>query len=96
MPRVRVRGGAYLVTTRQEVRDRVVFLTSEITKIPVSRLTESATIDQELKMESLSFVELQVAIEDEYQIEIDPIRVLELNELGAIVDYVYRQVNGAE
>ena len=40
-------------------------------------------------MESVAFVELQVAIEDEYAIEIDPIRIVELNEFGAIGDYVY-------
>jgi len=48
-------------------------------------------------MQSIAFVELQVAIEDEYQIQIDPIRVVELNEFGAIVDYVYQcAANGTQ
>ncbi len=85
-----------MVTTREEVRRHLVRLASEVTNIPVDQITDSATIDRELKMESVAFVELQVAIEDEYQIEIDPIHVLRLNALGAIVDYVYGRLSTAK
>jgi acyl carrier protein len=40
-------------------------------------------------MESLKFVELQVAIEDEFDIELDPIHIVELNRLGDIIDYIH-------
>jgi acyl carrier protein len=40
-------------------------------------------------MESVAFLELQVALEDELGIEIDPVRVVELNELGKIADYIH-------
>ena len=81
-----------LVPTRREVSDRLVQLTSEIAKIPADRITETATIDEDLCLESVTFIELQVAIEEEYQVEIDPIRVLELNQFGAIAEYVYRVI----
>lgn len=78
------------VVGREEVRQRLVTLLSEIAKIPLEQITETATVDEELQMQSVAFVELQVAIEEEYNIQIDPIQVVELNEFGAIVDYVYR------
>jgi acyl carrier protein len=75
--------------SRDAVRERLVSLICEVAKIPKERITETATVDEELQMQSIAFVELQVAIEDEYEIQIDPIRVVELNQFGAIVDYVY-------
>jgi len=75
--------------TLADVRERVVGLVNEITKIPRQEIVDNATIDGALSMESVDFVELQVALEDEYQIEIDPIFVVELNQFGAIVDYVH-------
>ncbi len=85
------------VPTRAEVTERLTCLINEIAKIPKELITEGATVDEDLQMQSIAFVELQVAIEDEYQIQIDPIRVVEVNEFGAIVDYVYQcAANGTE
>jgi len=83
--------------TRSEVRERIASLLHEIAKIPADQITDGARVDEELQMQSVAFVELQVAIEDEYDIQIDPIQVVELNEFGAIVDYIYQCVlRGAE
>jgi acyl carrier protein len=71
------------------VRDRIVDLLHEIAEIPRDRIVDGATIDGDLTMESIDFMELQVTLEEEFGIEIDPIRVVELNELAAIVDYVH-------
>ena len=79
----------FRVPTRAEVVERLRSLTNEIAAIPREKITEEATIDEDLQMQSVAFVELQVAIEDAYQIQIDPIRIVELNAFGAIVDYVY-------
>jgi acyl carrier protein len=64
-------------------------LLCEVAKIPASAVTETATVDGALQMQSVTFVELQVAIEDEYDIQLDPIQVVELNEFIAIVGYVH-------
>lgn len=56
--------------------------------VPAERITPNATIADDLGLESVAFVELQVALEDELGIEIDPIQVVELNELSAIVRYL--------
>lgn len=80
--------------TRAEVRERLACLINEVANIPLDRITEDATVDDALQMQSVTFVELQVAIEDEYAIQIDPIEVVELNQFGAIVDYVCDVIRG--
>jgi acyl carrier protein len=75
--------------TRADVSQRLACLINEIAGTPIERVTDEATVDEELQMQSVAFVELQVAIEDEYQIQIDPVHVVELNQFAAIVDYVY-------
>ena len=75
--------------TREVVHERLRALVHEITGVPLDVVTEIATIDQELRMESVAFVELQVSLEEEYGIEIDAVLVVELNEFGPIVDYVH-------
>ena len=56
--------------------------------VPPEQIVREATIADDLGLESVAFVELQVTLEDELGIEIDPIRVVELNQLSAIVDYL--------
>lgn len=73
----------------EQVRGALRQLISEIAKIPAEHIGEHATIDSDLQLQSLSFVELQVALEELYDIQIDPIAVVELNEFGAIADYIY-------
>jgi acyl carrier protein len=78
--------------TREEVERRLIDLTTEVAKIPRQRIVNGATFEDDLRMESIAFVEIHVALEDEYDVEIDPLQVIELNEFGAIVDYVHRQI----
>lgn len=74
---------------RDAVRDRLRLLVHEITGVPLEALTEDATIDQDMRMESVAFVELQVTLEDDYDIELDAVAVVELNRFGDIVDYIH-------
>lgn len=78
-----------MTRSRAAVKETLIALVSEITGIPTDRITDEATIDDELQMQSVAFVELQVAIEDELNVRLDPIQIIELNQFGAIVDYVY-------
>ena len=79
--------------SHDQVRARLIELVQEITGSEPGGITEDATLDS-LKMDSITFVELQVAIEDEWGIEIDAIEVVELNALGAIIDYVHARIPG--
>lgn len=82
--------------TRARVRQRVIELLGEVAHIPAERVRDEATIDEDLRMESVAFVELQVALEDEYGIELDPIEIVERNRFGAIVDYIASMVDAAQ
>ena len=82
------------VPTVAVVTERLRQLILEVVNVPAAQVTSSATIDGELQMQSVAFVELQVAIEEEYDIQIDPIRVVELNQFSAIVEYVHALILG--
>lgn len=76
------------------IRTTLTGLLGEIAGIDPAAVVDGATIDETLRMESVAFVELHVALEDAFDCEIDPIRVVELNELGAIVRYLHARANG--
>jgi acyl carrier protein len=76
--------------SRHQVFHRVAVLLREITGTPLELATEHATLDDQLQLQSVAFIELQIAIEEEYTIRIDPVHMVELNRLGAIVDYIHR------
>lgn len=50
---------------------------------------DAATIDRELAMESVQMVELQVAIETEFDITLDFLEVLRLNSFRRVTDYIH-------
>ena len=75
--------------SKEEVRTRLAQLLVDIAKIPAEHIRDGATVDQQLRMESVAFIEIQVAIEDEYEIELDPLHLIELNEFAVIVDYIH-------
>ena len=75
--------------SRSAVRTLLVRLLHEIGSIPLDKIHDQSTVDGELSMESVVFIEVQVALEDAYQIELDPVRIVELNQFDAIIDYIH-------
>src|SRR5436190_10599123 len=65
--------------TREHVRDRLSALLQEICHRERAEIYDAATIDGQLAMESVQMVELQVAIETEFDITLDFLEVLRLN-----------------
>lgn len=66
----------------------------EITEIKSETISDTSTIDGDLQMESVAFVELTVAIEDELNVQLDTIAIVELNKFDAIVEYILELANG--
>src|SRR5215510_5597594 len=75
--------------TREYVRDRLSTLVQEICHRAPAEIYDTATIDRELEMESVQMVELQVAIETEFDITLDFLEVLRLNSFRRITDYIH-------
>lgn len=71
-----------------DVRAILTKLLQEIAGIEPAAIRDDATIDGDLELNSVTFVELQVALEDDLDIVIDPVEVVERNRLGAIVGYL--------
>lgn len=78
-----------------DVHHVVVRLVAEILRIPIESIPENATLDDDLQMESVAFLELQVALEDELGVQIDPVEVVERNHLPRIVEYLHSLLPGA-
>jgi acyl carrier protein len=78
------------------VKQRARELVHEITGLPLEEITDDASFDTTLVMESVQLVELQVALEEEFQTELDPISMIELNRFGDIAEYIYRRARGEE
>lgn len=75
--------------SRQAVREKLAELLCGIGGIPENRIADEAAVTDELRMESVALIEIQVAVEDEYDIEVDLVEVVERNEFAAIVDYIH-------
>jgi acyl carrier protein len=80
-------------TVEQDVRRFLTLALQDVAKIAPEVIGDGACLDAELTMESVALVEVQVAIEDAYDIEVDAIHVLELNEFAAIVNYICELVH---
>lgn len=78
--------------SKNDVRSLLVQLLHEVGKIPLEKIHDESTVDAELQMESVVFIEIQVALEEAYDVELDPVRIVELNRLDAISIYIYDRV----
>lgn len=76
--------------TRLWVRERLVTLLGEICGLSENEIRDDSTIDRELEMESVQMVELQVALEQEFDVTIDFLEVLRLNSFRRITDYIHQ------
>ena len=59
--------------------------------IPESQVTEEATFDGDLKADSLDVVELIMALEDEFDLEIPEEDAEQMTTVGAAVRYLEEQ-----
>jgi len=74
--------------TASAIRDRVLQLLHDIANLPPDSVSDDSSLDSDLRLESIAFVELQVAVEEEYDIQLDPIEIVELNRFSDIVNYI--------
>jgi len=70
------------------VRRLIVDVLCQILERPRTDAERIQTLDGDIVLESVAFVELQVWLEDELDIEIDPVHVVELNIVDDIAEYI--------
>ena len=61
----------------------------EICGIPAAAVTERASIDSELRIESVQLAKVQVAVEEALDVSVDFLEVIRLKSFGPIVDYIH-------
>ena len=68
------------------VRKRVLKVVSEVTQLPETDIAPTASLREDLNMDSLQRMTLFIALEDEFQNE--PMPPEEVNELATVEDIV--------
>jgi acyl carrier protein len=74
---------------KSDLRKRVVKVVSEVTNLPESDIAETASLKEDLKMDSLQRMTLFIALEDEFQNDsMPPEEVLGLATVADIVGFI--------
>ena len=69
--------------------ERLRALLIDIGGVDPALVSEDTSIDDNLSIESVAFVEITIALEEDFQIELDPLEILERKYLGSIADYIH-------
>ena len=74
---------------RSKVKDRVFKVVSENLDVYIEKVDEKKHLRNDLKADSLDVVELVMALEDEFEMEISDKDSERLVTVGQIIDYVF-------
>ncbi len=78
--------------TNKSTYDRVKEVVVRELSIPESKVTESATFDGDLQVDSLGMVRVLAAIEDEFDMDISDDDAESIKSVGDMVYYVVRHL----
>jgi acyl carrier protein len=78
----------------EDVLNRVKKVTVEALSVKEEEVVESASFQDDLGADSLDVVELVMAFEDEFGIEIPDEEVGEIKSVGDAVSYISKKLNG--
>ena len=73
---------------RQEVTDRIVTVVKNFDKVDKSKVTPTSKFSEDLGLDSLDAVEVVMAIEDEFAIEIPDAEADKIASIGDAVEYI--------
>jgi len=77
-----------MTSSDQKTLDRVTTLISEITDIPKADLQPGKRLAADLEIDSLTTIELAVAIQDEFNIDVEDEKLKELKTIEDITDLI--------
>ena len=76
----------------QEIRDTVRRLITDITRIPAERISDETSFRAELKIDSLSLIEIGVAVDYEFRLDSPEDAFQAVDSLAQTVELVERQL----
>jgi acyl carrier protein len=82
-------------TTGEDILDRVTGIIAEITDIPKAELLPDKSLREDLEVDSLTTIEVAVAIQDEFDIEVEDEKLKEMKTIQDVVDLVQSAGVGA-
>ncbi|MDP6747248.1 MAG: phosphopantetheine-binding protein [Candidatus Poribacteria bacterium] len=78
--------------SNEEIRDRIINVTTMILNIDPSQIKDESDFSADLGAESLQSVELVAGFEEEFEIEMDEEEALSVSSVGAAVEYIAKVV----
>jgi acyl carrier protein len=88
-----VDGGEGVNTNAEEIRNRIKQIIANVAGLNPSRITDDATLRDELKLDSLSLLEIGVDVDLAFKLELPDERYKEINSLPAMVELVSHRLN---
>lgn len=79
----------------EEIKETLKALIEENAGIPAASITDESTIDGDLAMDSLSFVSLQVAVDETFGVDCEADEIENQNRFDAIAQLVWERLQAA-
>jgi len=78
---------------RSEIKEKVIHIISEQLGVRKDPLEEKTTLVDDCGMDSIDAVELVMALEEEYGLEIPDEDAEKIKTVGGVIDYVEAKIN---
>ena len=79
-----------MAMTEQEILEGLAEIIDEVAGVPAEEVTPSKTFVDDLDIDSLSMVEIAVAAQDKFGVEIPDDQLKDLKTVQDVIDYVRR------
>ncbi|KAL8129064.1 hypothetical protein V2J09_018219 [Rumex salicifolius] len=76
--------------TKDQVADRVLALIKDFPKVDPSKVTSDVHFQKDLGLDSLDSVELVIALEEEFKLEIPDMEADKLESTKLVIEYIYK------
>ncbi len=78
---------------REEIKERVYQVVGQVLKIDQGQIQEEHSFTADLGAESVQSIELMAGFEEEFDIEMDEDEALEIQNVGAAIDFVAKYLD---
>ena len=78
---------------REEIKERVVKVTSQVLKVDVAQVEEEHTFVADLGAESVQSIELMAGFEEEFDIEMDEDEALSVQTVSHAIDFIAKYLD---
>lgn len=79
-----------MAMTEQEILEGLGEIVDEVAGVPADQVTPDKTFVDDLDIDSLSMVEIAVAAQDKFGVEIPDDQLKDLKTVQDVIDYVHR------